>query len=87
MLITFFCFVHANIKKNPSRVEYFSKIAEILSTAQTTQSVQRQQKQKQNINLSFYSTYLGYITLKGRPKTRQDKTTSWGSQSLKAIKD
>ena len=56
-----------------------AEIAEIFSTALalTAQSAQEQQKYK--INLSFYSTNLGYITLR---EICHDKNKSAGLQKL-----
>ena len=47
-------FALENMKKLPSKVEYFSKIAEIFNTALTAQSVPAKTYQ---IHLSFYSTW------------------------------
>ena len=44
------------MKRAPSKVGFFSKIAEIFSTALMAQLAQNQQKHK--IHFSFYSTYL-----------------------------
>ena len=58
-----YLFCQRKYEKAPSNLRYFSKIPAIFSTDLT---VQKQQKYK--IYLSFYSTYLGYITLVGLRK-------------------
>ena len=56
-----YLFCQRKYEKAPSNLEYFSKIPAIFSTDLTVQK-------KYKIHLSFYSTYLGYITLVGLRK-------------------